>query len=390
MFTNACSSSIPPRSPAISTTPTSRFARILEKNNAEVLVSRLWDERQLTYPIKNQKKGIYYLTYFSSEGKNLVPIEHDCALNEMILRQLILKIHPKMVETMLSLAKGEHAVALHNMQEEPSRRRRRPVGRRTGGGEAGRREPSRMTGDSEQYCGRFRVGDFQPDCRLDHRQAGQPDLRRVLMANLNKVMLIGRLTRDPEVRMFANGGKVATFGFAVNNRRKNQQTGQWEDEPVFIDVEAFNRGETGKTADLVEQYLHKGNQAFIEGHLKLDQWEDKNGGGKRSKLKVVVDNVQFLEPRTDGGSAAGAAPLRAARTRPPPPRPAITIRAAIRGRRWNRRRRGQANEKFRSDLPLAALRSRQAVDVISDWISMANHENAIRSSRASTAACSWC
>ncbi|MBI3823083.1 MAG: 30S ribosomal protein S6 [Planctomycetes bacterium] len=94
---------------------------LLEKNNAEVLVSRQWgDDRKFTYPIKKHKKGIYYLTYFSSEGKNLVPIEHDCALNEMILRMLVLKIHPKLVDTMLSLAKGEHAVALHNMQEEPA------------------------------------------------------------------------------------------------------------------------------------------------------------------------------------------------------------------------------------------------------------------------------
>ena len=75
--------------------------------------------RSRTYPIGNQKKGIYYLTYFSSEGKNLVTIEHDCALNEMIMRQLVIKIPLKLVETMLSLAKGEHAVALHNMQEEP-------------------------------------------------------------------------------------------------------------------------------------------------------------------------------------------------------------------------------------------------------------------------------
>ena len=119
------------------------------------------------------------------------------------------------------------------------------------------------------------------------------------MANLNKVMLIGRLTRDPEVRVFSNGGKVARFGFAVNNRRKNSTTGQWEDEPVFLDIEAFNRGETGKTADLVEQYLHKGSQAFIEGHLQLDQWTAQDGQ-KRSKLKIVVDNVQFLEPRGDG------------------------------------------------------------------------------------------
>jgi len=121
------------------------------------------------------------------------------------------------------------------------------------------------------------------------------------MANLNKVMLIGRLTRDPEVSMFANGGKIAKFGFAVNNRKKNQQTGQWEDEPVFLNVEAFNRGEFGKLADLVEQYLHKGNQAFIEGHLKLDQWVDKKTNEKKSMLKIVLDNVQFLEPRQDGG-----------------------------------------------------------------------------------------
>jgi single-strand DNA-binding protein len=119
------------------------------------------------------------------------------------------------------------------------------------------------------------------------------------MANLNKVMLIGRLTRDPEVKMFSNGGKVAKFGFAVNNRKKNSQTGQWEDDPVFLDVEAFNRGETGRQADLVEQGLRKGSQVFIEGHLKLDQWTSQDGQ-KRSKINIVVDNFQFLEPRGDG------------------------------------------------------------------------------------------
>lgn len=120
------------------------------------------------------------------------------------------------------------------------------------------------------------------------------------MANLNKVMLIGRLTRDPEVRTFSNGGKVAKIGFAVNNRRKNQQTGQWEDVPVWLDVEAFNRGEWGKQADLAEQYLRKGTQVFIEGHLQLDEWTSQDGQ-KRQKLKIVVDNFQFLERRGEGG-----------------------------------------------------------------------------------------
>jgi single-strand DNA-binding protein len=122
------------------------------------------------------------------------------------------------------------------------------------------------------------------------------------MANLNKVMLIGRLTRDPEVRTFGNGGKVAKLGFAVNNRRKDQQSGEWKDEPVFLDCEVFNRGESGRQADLVEQSLKKGHQVYLEGHLRLDSWE--KDGQKRSKIVVVVDNFQFLEPRSEGGGSA--------------------------------------------------------------------------------------
>jgi single-strand DNA-binding protein len=140
------------------------------------------------------------------------------------------------------------------------------------------------------------------------------------MANLNKVMLIGRLTRDPEVRTFSNGGKVAKFGFAVNNRKKNMQTGQWEDDPVFVDVDVFNRGEQGRQADLVEQSLRKGHQVFIEGHLKLDQWTTQDNQ-KRSRLHIVADNFQFLEPRTDGaggGSRMAAAPRRPAALAPTP------------------------------------------------------------------------
>ncbi len=143
------------------------------------------------------------------------------------------------------------------------------------------------------------------------------------MANLNKVMLIGRLTRDPEVRSFSNGGKVAKIGFAVNNKKKNQQTGQWEDEPVFVDIDAFNT-EKRKLADLVEQYLKKGHQAYIEGHLMLDQWTDKDGQ-KRSKLKVVLNDLQFLEPRKDGGpgdSGNGGARMSASPSRKPASSPA--------------------------------------------------------------------
>src|SRR5438132_13914766 len=97
------------------------------------------------------------------------------------------------------------------------------------------------------------------------------------MANLNKVMLIGRLTRDPEVRTFPSGGKVANFGFAVNNRKKNQTTGEWEQEAVFEDVKAFNREKGQQLAELVEKYLGQGHQAYGEGHRQLVQWTSPGG-----------------------------------------------------------------------------------------------------------------
>jgi single-strand DNA-binding protein len=137
------------------------------------------------------------------------------------------------------------------------------------------------------------------------------------MANLNKVMLIGRLTRDPEVRTFSNGGKVAAIGFAVNNRKKNQQTGQWEDEPVFLELKAFNRETGRKMADTIEQYLRKGMQVYFEGHLVLEQWEDKNGGGKRQAVKIIVDDFQFLDPKQDGSSGGDGMGARAPRASAP-------------------------------------------------------------------------
>lgn len=118
------------------------------------------------------------------------------------------------------------------------------------------------------------------------------------MANLNKVMLIGRLTRDPEVRTFSNGGKVAKFGFAVNNRTK--KGGEWTDEPVYLDCQAFNRGDYGKLADRVEQSLSKGKQVYLEGHLVLEQWTSQSGE-KKQALKIVVDALQLLDGRGEGG-----------------------------------------------------------------------------------------
>lgn len=111
--------------------------------------------------------------------------------------------------------------------------------------------------------------------------------------NYNRVMIAGNLTRDPQVRFFANERAVANFSLAVNNRYKTAD-GEQKEETTFIDIEAW-----GRTAELVGQYLTKGRGAFVEGRLKLDSWEDKEGQ-KRQKLKVVADTVQFL------GSPGGA------------------------------------------------------------------------------------
>lgn len=124
------------------------------------------------------------------------------------------------------------------------------------------------------------------------------------MANLNKVMLIGRLTRDPEIKTFGNGGKVANVGFAVNNRKKDKTSGEWVDVPVWIDLKVFNRETGRKMADLVESSLKKGQQIYVEGHLVLEEWTGKEDGKKASKMVVYVDDFQFLEKR-EGGPSAG-------------------------------------------------------------------------------------
>jgi single-strand DNA-binding protein len=120
------------------------------------------------------------------------------------------------------------------------------------------------------------------------------------MAYLNKVFLIGNLTRDPELRVTPKGTAICQFGIAVNRQFKDE-SGATRDETTFVDIEAWS-----KQGELVAKYLSKGSLAMVEGRLKLDQWEDKTSGQKRSKLKVVLDNVQFLSSRGSGGGGGGA------------------------------------------------------------------------------------
>ena len=121
------------------------------------------------------------------------------------------------------------------------------------------------------------------------------------MASFNKVILMGNLTRDPELRFTGNNMAVCKFGLAVNRRFKDGATGEWKEEPTFVDVTIF-----GARAEPFAKYHKKGKPAFIEGSLRLDSGEDKNGGGKRSKLFVVADTWEFVGGgREEGGGGGG-------------------------------------------------------------------------------------
>jgi single-strand DNA-binding protein len=116
------------------------------------------------------------------------------------------------------------------------------------------------------------------------------------MANLNRVLLIGNLTRDPELRVTPKGTAICQFGLAISRSFKDE-SGQTREETTFVDVEAW-----GRQGETISKYCTKGRPLFVEGRLRFDQWEDKTSGQKRSKLKIVLENFQFLGGRGEGGT----------------------------------------------------------------------------------------
>ena len=114
--------------------------------------------------------------------------------------------------------------------------------------------------------------------------------------SINSVNISGNLTRDPELRVTTTGTNVLSFSVAVNDRRKNSQTGEWEDAPNFVDVTMF-----GSRAEALSRFLHKGSKVAIEGKLRYSRWE--RDGQTRSKLEVVANEIEFMSPRSnnDGG-----------------------------------------------------------------------------------------
>ena len=131
------------------------------------------------------------------------------------------------------------------------------------------------------------------------------------MASYNKVLLMGNLTRDPEVRYTPKGTAIANIGLAVN-RRWTTDAGEQKEDVTFVDVEVW-----GRQAETVGQYLSKGKPIFVEGRLKLDSWEDKESGQKKSKMKVVCEHFQFIGAPSGGrGELKEQAPSDEAPARP--------------------------------------------------------------------------
>jgi single-strand DNA-binding protein len=130
------------------------------------------------------------------------------------------------------------------------------------------------------------------------------------MASFNKVLLLGNLTRDPEVRYTPKGSAVTDLAIAVN-RQYTLDNGEKREEVTYVDVTFW-----GRTAEVAGEYLRKGRPVFIEGRLQLDTWDDKQSGQKRSKLKVIGETMQMLGSRagTGGDVEEGASPARAARS----------------------------------------------------------------------------
>ena len=121
--------------------------------------------------------------------------------------------------------------------------------------------------------------------------------------SINRVVISGNITRDPELRSTQGGMEILALGVAVNDRRKNQQTGEWEDVPNWIDCVMF-----GNRAKSVSRFLSKGSKVAIEGKLRWSQWE--RDGQKRSKIEVIVDEIEFMTSRNDAPSQATAQPVR--------------------------------------------------------------------------------
>ncbi|CAK8996065.1 50S ribosomal protein L9 [Durusdinium trenchii] len=231
------------------------LSEILARCEAEVVAKTPWQEGKLAYEVDGHRKGLHYLTYFKMDGSRVGELARICKLSDIVLRHLIIQHPPRLFQLMTE------ALAAHEAEE----------------GAAVERHPARC---------------------LDPPNGE----RTAIMASYNKVILVGNLTRDPEVKYTAGGTAVTEIGLAVNRNWFDRQSNERKEETTFVDITLW-----GRQAEVAGEYLSKGRSVLIEGRLQLDTWEDKTSGQKRSKLKVVGENMQMLGGRGEGDEVDGRA-----------------------------------------------------------------------------------
>lgn len=166
--------------------------------------------------------------------------------------------------------------------------------------------------------------------------------------SINRVVVSGNLTRDPELRATPVGTQVLGFGVAVNDRRRNQQTGEWEDYPNFIDCTMF-----GNRAEALSRILRKGMKVAIEGKLRYSSWEDKNRGGRRSKVEIIPDEVVLMSQNPNGQQAPQYAP-QGYQQQAYPPQPAPQAYAPQPAPQWSAQQAYQQAPQRPQQAPQAA------------------------------------
>ena len=263
---------------------------IIERHGGKILVIKKWDERKLMYEIKKQKRGLYVIAYFTAPGNAIGPMERDVLLSEEVLRVLVTDAEHLNQEEM-------EKVEPQPIQPRKERSWDRPpmgMGEDFGGG--GRRRANVPSAPNPPAPARnklkSRIGSFRDEISDLRLEASWPTTTKSSSWETSRAI--------PQLKYLPSQMPICEFGLAVNHKFKTK-TGEERDEVLFIDCSCFGRG-----GEIINQYCTKGKQILVEGRLKYDTWEDKQGGGKRSKHTVVVDNFQFLGGARDAAGGGGA------------------------------------------------------------------------------------
>ena len=274
----------------------SRTHELVDKGDGTWLSHDVWGRRRLAYEIDHKADGTYHLLQFDAEPATLDEITRVLKITDGVMRHMATR-----------RVKGGGRAApppLPPVEERPrqhDREERRPApafdAEPAGQSRPPRTRPSPPSRIPPSRSRRSRSTLNRPS-RSSRRRPRRRRRRRPSMANINRVVLVGNLTKDPELRQTGGGTSVCKLRLAVNTRRKDE-TGQWVDKPNYFDVSVF-----GNQAESCSQYLSKGRPVGVDGRLEWREWEATDGSGKRQAVEVVAESVQFLGSRGESGGDA--------------------------------------------------------------------------------------